>query len=649
MHEKKRVIPQSTMNSPRRWEMLLIIVWIEVSFVPGILCKDEAVRHLSRKDVLRLKEEQDPKCFTRTGRDFTCFFEAADNRTYDLLYKVSSMPRENRCDVSVLRPEEDIFLHVCSFPSTDVLLFVEMHLEVVEHDTNASVCRRTVSVEDHFLLDPPFNVTLHRTGEAGQLLVSWHARVPTYCGDAMYSVRYSSRGVGETTEEVGKDKYTKHLLDSLVPGEETEVQVSVKCASSPSAGHWRSWSQPVRVMVPQSADDASLMCFTCDLQNVTCQWNGSKYGAGEDYKLFYKFGLSGGWTECLTDGKFTDLCRFHGDESRKIRVKLCSTAAPLTRTFYTQEFTLNKTIKTSPPGYLRGILQEDKLCLKWEAPLPALSAHLQYEVSYRTTAGEVWMMVSLEGPETHTCVEVSTGSQYNVKVRARPDGAVYSGHWSDWSDVLTGHNPTDTGLLLALCIPVLMLITAIFLISTYLSKLKQYFWPPVPNLEKVLQGFLTEIDRQRWDPPLPLKQWSEEATESVVEIISEDGLSGLTEQPEEPTRLLLPPEGPFPSGGQAEGDPGTDVFPDYVTLSKGRVILCPKRNNNTYETVGERVEGLPTCRCSCADGSVCVPPCSASDFQNYSYEPLAEAADRFDRRVTPAREPGNLYTNLPCS
>lgn len=49
MHEKKREIPQSTMNSARRWEMLLIIVWIEVSFVPGILCEDEAVRHLSRK------------------------------------------------------------------------------------------------------------------------------------------------------------------------------------------------------------------------------------------------------------------------------------------------------------------------------------------------------------------------------------------------------------------------------------------------------------------------------------------------------------------------------------------------------------------------------------------------------------------------
>lgn len=43
---------------------------------------------ISGADVLLLKDEKDPKCFTRTEQDFTCFFETADNRTYDLLYTV---------------------------------------------------------------------------------------------------------------------------------------------------------------------------------------------------------------------------------------------------------------------------------------------------------------------------------------------------------------------------------------------------------------------------------------------------------------------------------------------------------------------------------------------------------------------------------
>lgn len=52
-------------------------------------------------------------------------------------------------------------------------------------------------------------------------------------------------------------------------------------------------------------------------------------------------------------------------------------------------------------------------------------------------------MVSLKGPETGICVDVPLGSQYSVKIRAKPIGTIYSGHWSDWSDVLTGDTPAD--------------------------------------------------------------------------------------------------------------------------------------------------------------------------------------------------------------
>lgn len=55
--------------------------------------------------------------------------------------------------------------------------------------------------------------------------------------------------------------------------------------------------------------------------------------------------------------------------------------------------------------------------------------------------------VSLKGPETGTCLEVPTGSQYSVKFRAKPNGYIYSGYWSDWSDVLTGDTPADVGKL----------------------------------------------------------------------------------------------------------------------------------------------------------------------------------------------------------
>ncbi|XP_041790524.1 thrombopoietin receptor isoform X2 [Chelmon rostratus] len=639
-------MPRSTMNLPCRLEILLISLCIQVGFVSGMHCKDGTADHLSREDALLLKDEQNPKCFTRTGEDFTCFFETADDRTYDLLC------RGTRCEMSVQKTEEGAFLHICSFPDFLVPLFVETHIEVVERNTNTSLYKRTVCVEDHFLLDPPFNVSLHQNGQPGQLQVLWALNVSKYISnDVIYRIRYSSE-LGWKTKE-GKEG---NILDSLVPGEEVEVQVTVKYAFNSDSGHWSSWSQPVRAVAPQRADDISLMCFTSDLQNIVCQWNGSRYGVEKEYKLFYKMGPSEalartGWTECLAERNFTDLCRFHGDESRKVRVKLSSTPAPLSRTFYTQEFTLYTSIKTPPPSHLRGALEKDKLCLKWVAPLPSLSAHLQYEVRYRIREGGMWVM-PLKGPETATCLDVPTGSQYSVNVRAKPIGTIYSGNWSDWSDVLTGDTPTDRDALLLLCVPVSLLITAIIFISlfpTYLSKLKLFLWPPVPNLDKVLQGFLTEINGQKWNPPLTAKQCLEETTSSVVEIMSEDEVLGLGKPSEESTQLLSA-EGNLSSREPVDGSPGSESFPDYVTLNKDNVIQRPKGNAHVGEKEGPAVkdELFQTSPSPCAGGSVCTPPCLGTDILNHSYLPLAEPAHRFNCKVTPARGPGNLYTNFPC-
>ncbi|XP_045905315.1 thrombopoietin receptor isoform X2 [Micropterus dolomieu] len=645
---------QSTMNWPCRWEMLLITLWIQVGFMPGIHCKDGTVSHLLREDVLLLKDEQDPKCFTRTQEDFTCFFETADNRTYDFLYVFDSQSGKKRCDMSVQATEEGTFLYICSFPAEDVLLYSWIHLDVEVHNTSTILYNRTVAVEDHILLDPPFNVSLQQNGQVGQLQVSWHTDVSKYMkGNVMYRIRYSSKGLGEKTKDEAKEG---DVLVSLVPGEEVEVQVTVKCAPDTNAGHWSSWSHPVQAMVPQRADDVSLMCYTSDMQNITCQWNTSRYGEKKEYKLFYKMSLSEAlgwtdWTECHADRNLTELCRFRGDESRKVRIKLSGTPSPLSRTFYIQKFTLNNSIKTSPPSHLRGALEKDKLCLKWDAPLQSLSAHLQYEVDYQIRGGEARMRVSLNSP----CLEVPIGGRYSVKLRAKPSGSIYSGDWSDWSDVLTGEPPTNIGTLLMLCIPVPLLITAIILLSliyTHLSKLKQYFWPPVPNLDKVLQGFLKEINGQRWNPPIMAKQCSEETTSSVVEVMSEED-SGLGKPSEEFTEFLLPESG-FSSNEHVDGSPGTEVFPDYVTLSKDSVIVCPN-GNYVYKQVGEkegpevRNELLQTCHSSCTNGSVYTPLCLGTDFLNHSYFPLAEPADKFNCKVTAARRPGNLYTNFPSS
>lgn len=158
------------------------------------------------------------------------------------------------------------------------------------------------------------------------------------------------------------------------------------------------------------------------------------------------------------------------------------------------------------------------------------------------------------------------------------------------------------------------------------------------------------------NPPLITKQCSEETIPSLVEIMSDDEVSESGKPSEESTQLLSP-EGSFLCREQVDGSPGTEVFPDYVTLNKDSVVLCPKGNKYVveYETsVCEKEapavknELFQTCNSSCADGSVCTKPC-CTDFLNHSYLLLAEPADGVHCKVIATRVPGNLYTNLPCS
>lgn len=136
--------------------------------------------------------------------------------------------------------------------------------------------------------------------------------------------------------------------------------------------------------------------------------------------------------------------------------------------------------------------------------------------------------------------------------------------------------------------------------------------------------------------------------------MSEDKVSAL-EKPSQESSRLLTPEGSFSSSEKLDERPGTEIFPDYVTLSKDSTIICPKGNKYVYEQVGEKGEPamgdklLQTCSCSCIDSSVCVAPCLCTDYLNQSYLPLAETADRSYCKVSAQRGPGNLYANVPCS
>ncbi|KAM9761498.1 thrombopoietin receptor isoform 1-T1 [Menidia menidia] len=635
------------MNLFCKWRMLLINLFIQICFMPEIHCNAGTVSHLSKEEMLVFKDEENPKCFTRTEEDFTCFFETTENRTHDFYYKYENQ-LQKKCEMSVQRTEEGTFLHMCYFPNQDVTLYSELNVTVLEPSNNTMLFSRILSVEDHNLLDPPFNVSLNPKDNVGLLWVSWHTKSMDYFEEKQYRIRYSS---GSLHDKIEKTKKNGHEL-ILAPGEEVKVQVAVRCCNS-EGGHWSVWSQPVQASVPQSTDDISLMCHTSDLYNVTCHWNGHQYGAENKFKLYYKMRKSLNWTEwieCLDTGNASDMCYFHGDELRKFKVKLNNTRTE--RIFFSKELMLKDLIKTFAPGNLRGMLRQDKLCLEWESPLPSLSTHLQYEVGIQITGGERWSII--KGPETDTCIQIPLGSQFSIKIRAKPTGNVYSGNWSDWSDVLKGETPPDIGMLTTCSILVPMVMIVIVLIYIFRLKrrrIKQYFWPPLPNLEKILQGFLTDIDRQKWDPPFTAKQCFEETTSSVLEIMSESEVPGSGKTSEQSFELL-PSDGSVSSEEHVDGNSGTEVFPDYVTLNREIVMLCLEENSYVCELVREkdpevRDELLQTCNCSFTDAASYVKPCSDNNFTNHCYLLMSESKDNYETNGGQIAD--NLYTNLPHS
>lgn len=134
-----------------------------------------------------------------------------------------------------------------------------------------------------------------------------------------------------------------------------------------------------------------------------------------------------------------------------------------------------------------------------------------------------------------------------------------------------------------------------------------------------------------------------------MEVLSEDD----DKPPEASALLLLPAARSLTGREQLDGSPGTEVFPDYVTLSRDVLLQCPKENQYIYEcetgVAGEGVrmakdETRQPCLSPCAEGSP-----GRSDFENRSYLPLAEPADTADSKSAAGEVPGNLYSNLPCS
>lgn len=539
-------------------------------------------------------------------------------KSFYFLYKTDSSEEEIRCDVKQqpLKNEEKKLLNLCDFPPSDVFLYVETQIRVIDIDTNSTVYSRNVSVEDQLLLYPPSNIMLRPTGEVGQMLVKW--KPPEQLGgNAVYEIHYHPQTKPNRNELVSGSSLK---LTSLVPGENCTLQMRVRPDGVSVKGFWSSWSSNVTAMVPQSADDIKLRCHTADLDQLLCEWSREIYEG--KYNLHYKQtnrSSWGSWKVCLVEYSTVGQCMLYGEESTVYQIYLSTGLEPFDRTFYMKTFSMNSSIQTEPPRQLQAQTEGGRLCLNWDPPLLMISQYLMYKIQYQLHGDNGWKIFTVSSSKTSTCLDVQQGSEYTMQVKARPDGSNYSGFWSDWSEPLTVHLPSGKEWIFIVCVPLTLLIIAlavIYLFSRYFSKVKQTLWPSVPNLNKMLESILTDINGSHWEPTFSIKQCEDDPYTSVVEILSEAAVTG---KPCKGSTCLSATERDFLVGEKRESFmEDLEIAQDYVLLKNNDTIPCFKGNDYVYRDLAfEKLNCSPRTHLT-------IPPESTTNILNHSYLLLTE-------------------------
>ncbi|XP_030052820.1 erythropoietin receptor [Microcaecilia unicolor] len=205
----------------------------------------------SKVSLLLAEELENPKCFTRTLEDLTCFWEdgaGEANRTFSFYYQLENDP-EKSCRLSSKPTAQNSTWYICSLPIVDVVSFAVLRVRVTEENSNTPLYRRSLQINDVVLLDSPRNLTVSETEHPGQLFISWEAPQIYYLEDSFqYEVSFSSAGHTSIIQDGILSGRTDYTVTNVKEQMEYTIAVRVKPDGVSFSGYWSAWSQPVSVV-----------------------------------------------------------------------------------------------------------------------------------------------------------------------------------------------------------------------------------------------------------------------------------------------------------------------------------------------------------------------------------------------------------------
>ncbi|XP_074076960.1 thrombopoietin receptor [Macrotis lagotis] len=210
-----------------------------------------------------------------------------------------------------------------------------------------------------------------------------------------------------------------------------------------------------------------------------------------------------------------------------------------------------------------------QLKLTWSPPPPGLPGRTHYQLRYKGQKAGRWQVLEPPRGALGETLELRPGAQYRLQLRARPDGPTYHGPWSAWSAPALVELAPESGWVSAVTSAVLTLsfggLLGLVLRRLFPARFRalwQTLWPPLPDLHRVLGGFLTEPPASMNQPKASGSGVDEEEEPSLLEILSAsvDGQSQL----DYPVLLQADHLGPWspplaPTPSDSELDPTTHI------------------------------------------------------------------------------------------
>ncbi|XP_035252782.1 erythropoietin receptor-like isoform X2 [Anguilla anguilla] len=210
-------------------------------------------------------EQEDPKCFAEGMVDLTCFWEEDGHRApdqYTFTYKYQN-ENSSACAVASQPAGGGRTRYFCRL--SRVKHFVSLDLQVFRNGT--PLHNRSLSIDLVFLLDPPANLTVTRTGKKGQLRVRWLPPSLKHMTDSMmYEVSYALAGSRMGKLEVVRGN-TEFILHNLQAATRYDVRVRAKPDGLAYNGYWSAWTPSVSMETPPSDLDPLIigLCLVISL------------------------------------------------------------------------------------------------------------------------------------------------------------------------------------------------------------------------------------------------------------------------------------------------------------------------------------------------------------------------------------------------